>query len=77
MLIGLVSRNDRPDLPGEQLEEGPLLEDHVPFGKAASGTRITFTHTGVPDDNFGAISKGRRDYHWTPLRKQVSAKRTK
>jgi len=29
----------------------------------------------VPDKFYGEISKGWRDYYWTPLRKQYGAKR--
>ena len=47
------------------------------FAKAAGGTRITFVQTGVPSDKYGEISKGWRDYYWTPLRKQYGAKRAK
>ena len=43
--------------------------------KAAGGTRITFVQTGVPSDKYGEISKGWRDYYWTPLRKQFASRR--
>ena len=40
------------------------------FARAAGGTRVTFTQTGVPGQFYGEISKGWREYYWTPLRKQ-------
>ncbi len=45
------------------------------FARAAGGTRITFTQTGVPSEYYGEISKGWRDYYWTPLRKQFGKRR--
>ncbi len=45
------------------------------FAKAAGGTKITFTQTGVPDEFYGEISKGWRDYYWGPLRKQFAKAR--
>jgi activator of HSP90 ATPase len=47
------------------------------LARTTGGTRVTFTQTGVPDEFYGEISKGWRDYYWTPLRKQYGAKRTK
>ena len=47
------------------------------FARAAGGTRVTFTQTGVPDQFYGEISKGWREYYWTPLRKQFGSRRAK
>jgi activator of HSP90 ATPase len=47
------------------------------FANAPGGTRITIVHTGVPSDKYGEISKGWRDYYWTPLRKQYASRRAK
>ncbi len=47
------------------------------LARATGGTRVTFTQTGVPDEFHGEISKGWRDYYWSPLRKQFGAKRAK
>lgn len=45
------------------------------FSKAPGGTKITFTQTGVPDEFYGEISKGWRDYYWGPLRKEFGKAR--
>ena len=44
------------------------------FARAAGGTRVTFTQTGVPDQFYGEISKGWREYYWSPLRKRFAIK---
>lgn len=36
--------------------------------KVASGTRLTFTQTGVPDRHYTAIKQGWIDFYWTPLK---------
>jgi len=43
--------------------------------RAAGGTRVSFTQTGVPDEFYSEISKGWRDYYWGPLRKQFARRR--
>ena len=58
-------------------EKGHYSTATFRLAKAAGGTRITFTQTGVPDEFYAEISKGWRDYYWTPLRKQYGAKRPK
>ncbi len=45
------------------------------LARTTGGTRVTFTQTGVPDEFYGEISKGWRDYYWGPLR-TLFAKRT-
>ena len=47
------------------------------FAKTPGGTRVTFVQTGVPDKFYGEISKGWRDYYWSPLRKQYTSRRAK
>jgi activator of HSP90 ATPase len=56
-------------------EKGHYSKATFRFAKAAGGTHITFTQTGVPDDKSAEISKGWRDYYWTPLRKQYASRR--
>jgi activator of HSP90 ATPase len=33
-----------------------------------NGTRLTFTQTGVPEEQYEDISQGWRDYYWTPMK---------
>ncbi len=34
-------------------------------------TRLTFTQTGVPVDQYDDISQGWRDYYWTPMKEML------
>jgi activator of HSP90 ATPase len=47
------------------------------LSRVPSGTRIRFTQTRVPDEFFGEISQGWREYYWNPLRKQFGSSRAK
>jgi activator of HSP90 ATPase len=40
------------------------------LSRAPSGTRIRFTQTGVPDEFYGEISEGWRQYYWRQMREQ-------
>ena len=42
------------------------------LAKTATGTRITFTQTGVPSEAYKEISAGWKAYYWTPLRKRFA-----
>lgn len=44
------------------------------LAKAAGGTRITFTQTGVPSQFYRETSTGWRTYYWKPLRKQFASR---
>src|SRR5205809_1714603 len=44
------------------------------LAKAAGGTKITFTQTGVPSQYYKEISGGWKAYYWTPLRKKFAAR---
>ena len=35
------------------------------------GTRLTFTQTGVPEEQFEDISQGWRDYYWKPMKEML------
>jgi len=35
------------------------------------GTRLTFTQTGVPENQYEDISQGWRDYYWTPMKEML------
>lgn len=46
------------------------VESTVTFDlkKVKGGTRLSFTHAGVPGDHFDAIRQGWKDFYWTPLK---------
>ena len=33
-----------------------------------TGTKLTFTHTGVPDEQYSSIKQGWIDYYWEPMK---------
>ena len=45
------------------------------FREVAGGTRLTFTHSGVPEEEFENIKQGWIDYYWEPLKEMVHRKR--
>ena len=34
-------------------------------------TKLTFTQTGVPDEQYADISQGWRDYYWKPMKEML------
>jgi activator of HSP90 ATPase len=41
------------------------------FKEIPSGTRLTFTQTGVPAKQYDDISQGWRDYYWAPMKEML------
>ena len=41
------------------------------FKAIPSGTRLTFTQSGVPEKQYDDIAQGWRDYYWTPLKEML------
>ena len=39
--------------------------------KVEGGTRLTFTQTDVPEDQYESISQGWRDYYWKPMKEML------
>jgi len=37
------------------------------------GTRLTFTHSGVPAQNYDSISQGWHDHYWTPMKELLES----
>ncbi len=54
--------------------EGHYSEVTFAFAKADGGTKMTFTQTGVPEDQFEDVSQGWKDYYWTPMKKMLRGK---
>jgi uncharacterized protein YndB with AHSA1/START domain len=42
------------------------------LAKSPRGTRVTFTHSGVPAEHVGHLSKGWHESYWRPLRRYLS-----
>ena len=39
--------------------------------KIKSGTRLTFTHSSVPDDHYEGIKQGWIDNYWSPMKEML------
>jgi activator of HSP90 ATPase len=48
--------------------EGHYSKVTYSFKENGGGTRLTFTQTGVPEDQYEDVAQGWRDYYWTPLK---------
>ncbi|HSW58186.1 MAG TPA: SRPBCC domain-containing protein [Dehalococcoidales bacterium] len=48
--------------------EGVFSKAAFVLEKTETGTRLTFTQSGVPDDKYADIKQGWKDYYWSPLR---------
>jgi len=48
--------------------EGHLSKITIKLTKMGKGTKLTFTHTGVPEDFFEDIKQGWVEYYWEPIR---------
>ena len=51
--------------------EGHYSEVTFSLKKVGTGTRLTFTQTDVPEDQYEDVSQGWRDYYWTPLKEML------
>jgi activator of HSP90 ATPase len=39
------------------------------LAKNGKGTKLTFTQSGVPTNQYSSIAKGWKDYYWEPMKK--------
>lgn len=39
--------------------------------KTEGGTRLAFTQTGVPEEQFEDVGQGWRDYYWKPMKEML------
>ncbi len=39
--------------------------------EGAGGTRLTFTQSGVPEEQYEDVSQGWRDYYWAPMKQML------
>jgi len=51
--------------------EGHYSKATWEFVPVASGTRMIFTQSGVPDDQYEATAQGWRDYYWEPMKEML------
>ena len=41
------------------------------FTPVPGGTRMVFTQSGVPEDQYEDVSQGWRDYYWEPMKEAL------
>ncbi len=49
-------------------QEGHYSKVTFKLSKVEKGTRIDFTQTGVPEEQYEDISQGWKDYYWEPMK---------
>jgi uncharacterized protein YndB with AHSA1/START domain len=55
--------------------EGHVSKVRFALAASSRGTRVSFTHSGVPREHVGHLSPGWKKSYWTPLRTYLSARR--
>jgi uncharacterized protein YndB with AHSA1/START domain len=53
--------------------KGHLSKVRYALARSPRGTRVAFTHSAVPAEHVGHLSKGWKTSYWTPLRKYLAA----
>ncbi len=51
--------------------EGHYSKITFSLKEVESGTRLTFTQTGVPAEFYDDIAQGWKDYYWTPMKEML------
>jgi len=51
--------------------EGHYSKVTFSLKEVEGGTQLTFTQTGVPEEQHEDISQGWRDYYWTPMKEML------
>ncbi len=64
LAYGVLELDGRP--------EGHYSTVTFQFEAAKSGTHLTFTQTGVPEEQYEDIAQGWRDYYWTPMKAMLA-----
>ena len=59
---------------GSDWAEGHYSRATFSLKKVEGGTRLTFTQTDVPEEQYEPISQGWRDYYWTPMKKMLEGR---
>ena len=52
--------------------EGHMSKATFKLAPVPGGTRLTFTHSGVPDEFFADIKQGWIDNYWVPMRAMLN-----
>lgn len=55
----------------EDWPEGHYSRATFSFKEVEGGTKLTFTQTGVPDDQYDSIAQGWKEYYWAPMKEML------
>ena len=55
--------------------EGHFAKATFLLNKTKNGTRISFTHSGVPDFDYKSINNGWKEYYWKPMKAYFQKKK--
>jgi activator of HSP90 ATPase len=55
----------------EDWPEGHYSKATYIFTAAAGGTKLAFTQTDIPADQYDDIAQGWKDYYWGPMKKML------
>jgi activator of HSP90 ATPase len=55
----------------EDWPEGQDSEITIVLEAIENGTRLVFTQSGIPAEQYEDIARGWRDYYWTPLKEKL------
>ncbi|MEI6660260.1 MAG: SRPBCC family protein [bacterium] len=55
-------------------EEGAYSKVTFTLKKSKSGTELTFTQSGVPQDQYKSIGTGWKDFYWTKMKEYIANK---
>ena len=58
---------------GSDWPEGHFSRAIFSLRAEESGTRLTFTQTGVPEENYEEIRQGWHDYYWKPMKEMLAS----
>ena len=53
---------------GSDWPEGHYSKATFSLKQVEGGTRLSFTQTGVPDEQYDSISQGWHDFYWKPMK---------
>lgn len=56
---------------GNDWHQGHYSKATFSFKTVKSGTKLTFTQSGVPDDQYEPIKQGWIDYYWKPMKEML------
>ena len=56
---------------GSDWAEGHYSKATFSLKKIERGTKLTFTQTEVPEEQYEPISQGWRDYYWNPMKEML------